>query len=109
MRTSLLLSALLLSACVTQGMTTPPPPDIVVTYRDLALKTPAGRAELVRRVDQAVRSFCGAHDPQDKTAIFDPRLARPRRCPGYATLLLLHKSPASVRRAYWEGVAEGRR
>lgn len=104
MRTSLLLSAFLLSACVTRGTMALPSPDIVVTYRDLALETPAGRAELVQRVDRATRYFCGAYDPKDETAIFDPRLASTRLCPGYATLLLLNKSPASVRRAYREGL-----
>lgn len=103
MRIPLLLSALLLSACVARGTVVLPPPDIVVTYRDLALETPTGRAELVQRVDRATRYFCRAYDPQDETAIFDPRLASTRLCPGYATLLLLNKSPASVRRAYRKG------
>lgn len=104
MKTSLLLSALLLSACVTQGTMVLPPPDIVVAYHDLALETRAGQAKLVERVHRATRSFCAAYDPQDETAIFDPRLASPRHCPGYATLLLLSKSPIAVRRAYREGV-----
>ena len=104
MRTSLPLSALLLSACVTQGTVVLPPPDMVVASQDLLLDTPAGRARLVERVDRATRSFCAAYDPQDETAIFDPHLASPRHCSGYATLLLLNKSPASVRRAYREGL-----
>ena len=104
MRISLLLSALLLSACVARGAVVLPPPDIVVTYHDLALEPPAGQAELVQRVDRATRYFCGAYEPQDETAIFDPRFASTRLCPGYATLLLLNKSPASVRRAYRQGL-----
>lgn len=75
----------------------------MVRYVDLALDTPAGRRELVERVDRAVRDFCAAYDPQDATAIFDPRLASARRCPGYATLLLMNKAPASVRRVYRSG------
>lgn len=75
----------------------------MVRYVDLALETPAGRRELVERVDRAVRDFCAAYDPQDATAIFDPRLASTRRCPEYATLLLMNKAPASVRRVYRSG------
>lgn len=104
MRISLLLSALLLSACLTRGTVVLPPPDIVVAYQDLSLETPVGRARLVERVDRATRSFCAAYDPQDETAIFDPRLASPQHCPGYATLLLLNKSPTAVRRAYQKAV-----
>lgn len=103
MKRSWMLNALLLSACATPRTVPSPPPDLVVRYADLALDTPAGRRELVARVDQAVRRFCATYDPQDATAIFDPRLASARRCPGYATLLLMRKAPASMRRAYRSG------
>lgn len=100
MRTSLLLSTLLLSGCATQGAVGLPSPNIMVDYHDLALETPAGQAELAERMDRATQSFCSAYDPQGETAIFDPRLASPRHCPGYATLLLLNRSPTAVRRGY---------
>ena len=48
----------------------------------------------------------GFYDPQDETAIFDARLANARQCPGYATLLIMSKAPASVRRAYRKGLAK---
>ena len=104
MKSSLLLNALLLSACATQRTVPHPPPDMVVHYADLALETPAGRAKLVERVDRTTRSFCAAYDPQDETAIFDPHLASARYCTGCATILLLNKAPAGVRRAYRESV-----
>ncbi|WP_084787787.1 UrcA family protein [Sphingomonas yabuuchiae] len=104
MKSSLVLNALLLSACATQRTVPHPPPDMVVHYADLSLETPAGRAKLVERLDQATRYFCAAYDPQDETAIFDPHLASARYCRGYATILLLNRAPAAVRRAYRESV-----
>ena len=77
---------------------------MVVRYADLALETSAGRTKLVERVDRAARDFCAAYDPQDDTAIFDPHLASARYCPGYAIPLFMNKAPASVRRAYREGI-----
>ena len=98
--------SILLSACVARGESVPPPPDMVVAYGDLALDTPAGRAELALRVSRAVRSFCAAYDPQHEEAIFDVRLASERNCPGAAALLLAQHMPASVRRA-WRAGARG--
>lgn len=106
MKRSWVLNALLLSACATPRTTPHPPPDMVVRYADLALETSAGRTKLVERVDRAARDFCAAYDPQDDTAIFDPHLASTRYCPGYAILLFMNKAPASVRRAYREGVGK---
>jgi UrcA family protein len=97
---------ILLSACVARGELAPPPPNMVVAYADLALDSPAGRAELALRVSRAVRSFCAAYDPQHDEAIFDVRLASERNCPGAATLLLVQHMPAAVRQA-WRAGARG--
>ncbi|WP_336621457.1 UrcA family protein [Sphingomonas zeae] len=104
MKMPLLSLPLLLSACATAGAVATSPPDLIVAYRDLALDTTAGRAELVRRTERAVRYFCAAYDPEDETAIFDVRLASTRLCPGAAARMLRRKMPASVRRAYRAGV-----
>jgi UrcA family protein len=98
--------SVLLSACVARGELVPPPPDMVVVYADLALDSPAGRAELALRVARAVRLFCAAYNPQHEEAIFDVRLASERNCPGAAALLLAQKMPASVREA-WRAGARG--
>lgn len=37
-----------------------------VSYSDLDLSAPAGRAELARRYDQAARDMCGAGDASQK-------------------------------------------
>jgi UrcA family protein len=103
MKMSALAFSVLLSACVARGELLPPPPDMVVAYADLALDSPAGRAELALRVSRAVRSFCAAYDPQHEEAIFDVRLASEGNCPGAAALLLVQKMPASVRRAWRVG------
>jgi UrcA family protein len=102
MKMLLLSLSLLLSACATTGTGTAAsaPPDMIVAYSDLALDTAAGRAELVRRIDGAVRSFCAAYDPNDETALYDVRLASTRLCPGAAVRMLASRMPSSVRHAY---------
>jgi UrcA family protein len=106
MKSLALAFSILLSACVARGELVPPPPNMVVAYADLALDSPAGRAELALRVSRAVRSFCVTYDPQHDEAISDVRLASERNCPGAATLLLAQHMPASVRQA-WRAGARG--
>ena len=103
MKMLLLSLSFLLSACATTG-TAAAPPDMIVAYTDLALDTVAGRAELVRRMDGAVRSFCAAYDPNDETAIYDVRLASTRLCPGAAARMLASRMPSYVRHAYDVGL-----
>jgi UrcA family protein len=104
----LLFFALFLSACVPSREVGRVPPDMVVSYADLALDTQAGQTELMQRADRAVRYFCAAYDPEADNAIFDVRLASTKLCPGAASLMLVGKMPARVRRAYRAGIREKR-
>lgn len=108
MKIPTLLLALLSTACVAPRPPRAAPIGMAIAYRDLALENRAGRAELVRRVRLATQRFCAAYDPQDTSRIFDVRLASPRHCPGYATLLLMARMPAQGRHALRIGLMEER-
>ncbi len=79
---------------------------MVVVYCDLDLETTAGRAALVRRVEQAAHAFCGAYDPTDPETRFNAHLASALHCPGAAAILLAQRMPTAVRRAFQAGTRE---
>lgn len=100
MRIPAIACGLLLAACSTSAPAAAPAPVARFAYADLDLRDPAGRQELVRRVDRAAADYCRAH-----AEVVTPhhRRADPRYCPASIRAQLMWAMPARVREAYDRG------
>jgi len=95
MRMILVLPLLLQGACAASAV--PVEPMARVVYRDLALGSPAGRAELRARVTAEAQAYCRAHEAE-----VTPQLLRHDRqyCLTALRDSIARDMPAAVRRAY---------
>lgn len=95
MRMILLLPLILPCACAASIIATEPQARVV--YRDLALDSPTGRAELRERVTAAARAYCREHEDE-----VTPQLMRRDRQYCLTTLRdsITRDMPEEVRRAY---------
>jgi len=101
MRMILLLPLILSSGCV--ASTLKAEPTARVAYADLALDSPAGRAELRQRVAQAARAYCREHEAE-----VTPQVLRNDRqfCLVALRNTIAADMPGAVRRAYARGLRE---
>ena len=96
MRVTICAVAILLGACAEHSALASEP-RLRIRVADISTDTPAGRAELRRRVVDATRRFCA-----DYGAEITPHESRedPRYCPDMARSLAMSGMTRDLRRAY---------